>query len=206
MAVTPPSNLNPNSAPWGRWVEDTLRNILNDSSRNTGDQSVTNRMLNSSINTLTQQINKAPLGLSSTFIDTSQLAPGSSMTQVAIISFLVPTGKTLASIFAIANAQYLDRTSGGSAFAEGRVGVRMRNSSTGGSTAYNYSITARAAKDAGASAVVNILSPAVSAQYSTTNYDYVDVVFEAYVSNTGAFSGSSPTNQSQLSATVTFTA
>lgn len=206
MASTPPSNLSPNSSAWGRWVEDNIKAIMTNSGRNSNDQSVTNRMLNASINTLAQQVNKAPLGVSNTYIDNSLLAPPSSTTQVAFISFDVPANKTQVNVFAIGSGQYLDKTSGGAAFISGRVGIRMRNPLAGVATDYTYSINQRGAKDAGASAVVNIINPAVSAQFATDGYTVVEIIFEASVSNTSAFTGTSPTNQTQLSATATFTA
>jgi len=56
MAVTPPHNLDPNAAPWGRWATERIETLDTMLTRGKQDQANNNYQLNGSINVINEQV------------------------------------------------------------------------------------------------------------------------------------------------------
>jgi hypothetical protein len=74
MPVSPRNNLDPNSAPWGRWVDQNIDDINTALGRNDLDQLNNNKQLNSSVNVISTQISDLAKVVSDLQVAQDQLA------------------------------------------------------------------------------------------------------------------------------------
>lgn len=203
--VVPPSNLDPNAATWGRWVTGKITELISVVKRNTDNQANQNKQTNSSIKKLSQQIRAQPYVVTSGDTATGSGLNASYVTKNTVV-VPIPAGKTIANVMVIVNAQYLDVSSGGSAVASGRVFIGP-NATVGGSLGV-FSQAVSAAKDAGASAVNNILNLGFSATLTGLDVDNISpniyVTFQATATSGTAY-GAQAANFSQVAVQVVFT-
>lgn len=205
MAVLPRNNLATNSAPWGRWVEDNIIGINEALGRNNKDQLNNNKQLNTSINVISDQIAKAPLGVTQTATLTGVSPATQTLAVYKDITFNVPANKNTASVFVMANSQFIDTGSGGSAFTSSAVDIIL-SSSTGtvGQTSVT-SPTFRSAKDSGASAVLNVMTVSYGGTFSLGFYDRITVRLLVSASNPSVFPPNQPSNVASITANITYT-
>lgn len=203
--VVPPTRLDPNAAPWGRWITAKLVELISVVKRNTDNQANQNKQTNSSIKALSKQIINQPY-----VVTAGDTASGAGLNAGYVtkntIAIPIPTGKKVANVMVIVNAQYLDVSSGGAAVASGRVFIGP-NSTVGGSLGV-FSRAVSAAKDAGASAVNNILNLGFSATLTGLDPDNISpniyVTFQATATSGTAY-GAQAANFSQVAVQVVFT-
>ena len=151
--IIPESGLGPQNGRWRQWVERSITGLQSGRGSSKNDTANSFKATNSSLQLLTKQIEALPIPRGF-YVSTSNfgLSAGVKTLQQSIS---VPTGKTKVVLTAIGNVQVLDRTSGG-------VTVAYANL-----TAPSFSWSSPqvyASKDAGASAVNNIITPALGFQ------------------------------------------
>jgi len=148
------SGLSRESRPWGRQVENLLKQLVRDSSRSGNSDLNANKTQNSTMAELSNQIRAMPIPVAAYTSDTGFSLAATRYFQVTIP---IPAGKTSMTLTAIANVAALDATSGGAAVASASIEV-------GGSGFLHSSPIVPASKDAGASAVNNLITPAMGFQ------------------------------------------
>jgi hypothetical protein len=147
--------LPPASMPWARAVSDLTRKNSDELRRLANDQSNTNSQLEASINLLTSQVVALPVP-SGYFVRSQGFGLNSGTVYVQQL-IVVPPAKTKVVLTAIGNVYVLDKTSGGAAVAQ--ASIEASGPGFTWSTPFVY-----ASKDAGASVVANIMTPALGFQ------------------------------------------
>jgi len=140
--------------PWVREVESRIQNLERDSERNNNAGDNANKGQNSTMAQLSEQIRALPIPVGQYQIETGF---GLSTTVFVQTTIYVPPGKTKMTLTAIGNVAALDMTSGGAAVAQATIEVN-------GSDFLWSSPVIPASKDAGASVVNNIITPALGFQ------------------------------------------
>lgn len=169
------SDLPPGSQPWKRSVDSRLLALENNINRGNQDMVNAIKALSTTVKVLGDQITALPViqvlgdrdsnfGLTDTF------------TAISSVGFYAPAGKRLVGVFAGVNAAVLDTVTGGVTSAEGRLNF-------GGL----LSPTFVAAKDAGASAVNNIISANYYWRVNLNPGGYYSIKFELRGLNPTAF-------------------
>jgi hypothetical protein len=151
MAVTPPMNLPLESAPWGRDKDLRIESLEREMARRASGEENSNKTQNATLQSLAAQIIALPVPAGYAAKRTGfSLAAAVYVDQVIPI----PANKTRVVLTAIGNAQALDMTSGGAAVAYASIDV------VGSGFVWSTPVIS-ASKDAGASVVNNILTPAL---------------------------------------------
>lgn len=186
------SGLDRRSAPWGREVEDRIKALERAAARGSQDELHVNKGQSATLTRLGQTVREMPftdMGLDT--ITGFGLSAG--WNTYATFNITVPEGKTYAEIFAFGNAAAVDLTTGGLTNAYMRLQIA-------GSTSQQFS----AAKDAGVSAVNNVMSGGHVRSWTVSPGDLLAINLQINPLNAAAFS-SSPGNYATLVAIALFT-
>lgn len=152
--IIPESGLGPQNGRWRQWVERSIMGLKSGLSSSRSDTANSFKATNSSLELLTKQV--AALPVPKGFYVKST---GFGLASILYVqqSVPVPAGKTKVLFTAIGNVSVLDVTSGGVAVAQSTIEVN-------GSGFLWSSPQITASKDAGASVVVNNITPALGFQ------------------------------------------
>lgn len=190
MTVTPKHNLPPESQPWARDIENRL--TLLTQGMGSLEQKVDNAFkgLNSSVALLSQQVTSLPMILTAGS-NNNGFGLGSGWNPITQITISRPETHSIARIFAIGGAAVVDTLTGGVTSCSARILINGVASTT-----------FEPSKDAGASAVNNILTPMYTRHIDPIS-DPVVVRLELNPLNSSAFPAS-PVNYGVLNIMVAY--
>lgn len=199
LDIFPRRNLPGGAEQWGRSVESRieagensevqLSQVVNNMGRSTAGQLA---VLAGQIDLLRETQELLPVTISDSS-ESSGFSVTGSWAPLASLSLLVPAGKSIANITAIANAQATDTVTGG-------ITVSHLKLSIGGLESREFS----ASKDAAATQVINVLAGTQSRRYSVTPGSVVDVSVYLKSLNPSAFPAL-PSNFALVTVIATFT-
>lgn len=205
MPATPKFTLTPGDFRWGQWVTDSITAITAREGRSRQDAIATQKGVASSVAGLARSLSdiSAVVSQLSDVVNAlvipqsySASATGFNVTSgwntYASVSFIVPEGKTRANIFATGGAAAVDLTSGGTTSCSARIQIGSSSS-----------VAFQPAKDAGASAVNNILTPSHGRSYAVTPGATINVTLQLNPLNAAAFPTSAG-NYASLNALALF--
>ena len=174
MPVRPRNNLPPDSQPWAREVEKRIDQLEIENERFNQDVTNSFKTLNSSMNLLNEQVLALPMILTAGSANTG-FGLGAGWNPITQITVSKPANRTIARVFAVGGAAAVDTTTGGITVCSARILINDVASPT-----------FEPAKDAGASAVNNILTPMFTRTISPIS-DPVVVRLELNPANAAAF-------------------
>lgn len=194
MAITPipyPSDLPPGSQQFARGVIKAIEEIDRSRSVAASDQLATDKGLAASLQALSNQINAIPITTSQVSTASNVSNAFGSYTTRTTLSFTIPDNKSVANVFVVGNAQFLDTLTGG--LAVSYMKLRINGVDSPGFSA---------AKDAGASVVNNVMFGSYAAKVTNSTFN---VDLQTYATNPSAFP-TSAANFYNLSVVVTYNA
>lgn len=184
------NNLPPESQPWAREIERRVQQLELYSERAAQDVKNSFKSLNSSMTLLNEQVLALPMILTAGSANTG-FGLGSGWNPITQITVSKPESRTIARVFAVGGAAAVDTTTGGLTTCSARILINGVASPT-----------FEPAKDAGASAVNNILTPMYTRTISPINESVV-VRLELNPANATAFP-SMPGNYGVLNIIVSY--
>lgn len=193
LPTFPRSGLNREQAAWQRAVEDSIKKLWVDSERNGQSGDNANSSQNSTMSRLASTVRALPVVSVGQDTQTGfNLTAGGWLTRATVV-IPVPDGKTLANVVAIGGAAAVDLTSGGVTVCQARILLPSL-----------VSPFFQAAKDAGASAVNNILTANYGAEIAVTPGSTLTANLQLNPLNASAF-GTSAGNYATLTVIAVFT-
>lgn len=199
MPTYPQPILTPQDAAWARSVMERLDGLEREQKRAAGEQSATNLGAAATVSRQGDQIlelravvNALPRAVTSDARATGFALTGAYASRVTD-TITVPDGKTSVSVLCVAAGAALDATSGGVTTSYGRVVI---NGVVGGESP--------AAKDAGSSAVNNVITAIATASFAVAPGSTFQVAFQMYGLNGNAYPAR-PSNFAQIATIATFT-
>lgn len=202
MKVTEPHKLPAASAPWARQVSNGVNEIDIRLSNFLSDQTNKNRTVAANAQGLSSQFQAIPTVVNHG-VSATALSLNSTYRTVVEDTITIPTTRRTCNLFSIANAQFLDSTTGGAAMCYGRMLVRPLDGDGAPITGYS-SFEYIAAKAYGASVTPNSFSVAyadsiVMPDTAVSLY----IAFQAYCTNASAVPANAQ-NFAQLSTNASF--
>lgn len=200
MAAKPPDfALSPADRAWGDWATSSILEIMREIDRATLEATALSKGIGATVQAqgdqilaLAQVVAAIPRAVTSDARSTGFALSGSYVSRVTD-TITVPEGKTSVSVLCVAAGAAVDATSGGVTTSYGRIVI---NGAAGGDNP--------AAKDAGSSAVNNVINATSAASFAVTPGSTFQVAFQMYGLN-GAAYPARPANFAQIATIATFT-